>query len=90
MWELVIQPKLVFVALLNTRSLLTSMDELTLLVTNFHIDVITISETWLDKSILDSEMSLPNYSLLRRNRNRQGVAVYISSTIRFISRPELQ
>ena len=54
--------------------------------------MITLSETWLDDSICDTEVSLPGYSLLRRDRNRHGggVAIFISASIKFLHRPDLQ
>ena len=74
---------------LNTRSL---MDELSLLATKHLVDVITLSETWLDETIPNAEVLLPGYSLLRNDRNRRGdgVAIYISTSIRFVSRPDLK
>ena len=41
----------------------------------------------LDKTIFDSEISIPNYSLMRKDRNRKGwrVACYIRSNICFNS-----
>ncbi len=32
------------------------------------IDILTLSETWLDDTILNSEISFPRYSLIRRDR----------------------
>ncbi len=40
-------------------------------------DVISISETWLDDSIPDSEISLNSFTLFRRDRNRRGGGVLI-------------
>ena len=49
--------------------------------------VIGLSETKLDKTIFDSEISIPNYSLIRKDRNRKGggVACYIRGDICFNS-----
>ena len=49
--------------------------------------VIRLSETKLDKTIFDSEISIPNYSLIRKYQNRKGVGVacYIRSSICFNS-----
>ena len=45
--------------------------------------VIALSETWLDDSVFDSEVSLPSYRLLRHDRDRRGggVAIYVSDSI---------
>ena len=74
------------VAHLNCQSILPHKDEIFDLLCNFHLDVLTLSETWLDDTIPDSEI-LPgecDYSLIRRDRNRHGggVAVLISNHFR--------
>jgi len=59
------------IAHLNCRSLLSHILELTMLL---KLDVLTLSETWLDDTIPDSEI-LPvdcGYLLFRRDRNRHG------------------
>ena len=95
-------PNSVSVTHLNARSLLPHMDEISLLATNHLIDVITLSETWLDETWLDetwldetvsdAEVSLPGYSLLRNDRNQHGggVATLISTSIKFVPRPDLK
>ena len=42
-------------------------------------DVITLSETWLDKDILHEEINIDQYNLERkaRNRNGGGTAIFI-------------
>ena len=49
--------------------------------------VIGLSETKLDKTIFDSKVSIPNYSLIRKDRIRKGggVACYIRSDICFVT-----
>ena len=53
---------------------------------------IYISETWLDDSVFDSELSILNYNIYRRDRNRHGggVCLYIRSDIAFNTREDLQ
>ena len=77
---------------LNIRSLLPKLNEISLLVSNYSLDVLTLSETWLDESICDAEVSLPGYNLLRQDRNRHGggVAIFISASIKFTHRSDLQ
>ena len=45
--------------------------------------VLSLNETWLDDSFLDSELCLPGYQLLRRDRYRYGggIAVYIADNL---------
>ena len=68
------------------------MDDVLSLVSEHRIDVLTFSETWPDTTIMDSEVSLPGYIPLRRDRNWHGggVAIYDSSLVKFKPRPDLQ
>ena len=67
----------------NARSLLSKTDELRVVCEATKPDVIGIVETWLDSSVSDNELSLPNYQLLRSYRNRHGggVAMYVSDSL---------
>ena len=42
-------------------------------------DILTLNETRLDSSILDCEVQIPGYDIIRSDRNRYGggVAIYI-------------
>ena len=72
----------------NARSIVNKIQELELLVKNENIDIVGITETWLNVNILDSEMNIEGYTLLRKDRgeNRRGggVALYIRNDISFI------
>ena len=48
-------------------------------------DLIMVVETWLSAHILNYELNIPGYCLLRRDRNRHGggVLVYVSSSLPF-------
>ena len=65
----------------NARSILPKLEELSASCSIYLPDVICVVETWLSSDILDSEISLPGFSLFRRDRNRHGggVLVYIQS-----------
>ena len=56
----------------NCRSMLPKFDELVALCSNDKPDVICLVETWLCEDVLDSELPIPNYSILRLDRNRHG------------------
>jgi len=77
------------VAYLNCRSLLSSLEEVYLLMQTYSVDIMTLSETWLNETISDLEIQLvcsnDYYSVVRRDRNRQGggVAIIISKAIPF-------
>ena len=47
-------------------------------------DVFVICESWLDASVSQNEISIPNYSILRNDRNRHGggVAVFFKSSMK--------
>ena len=34
--------------------------------------IITVCETWFDESVTDNEISIPNYSVIRKDRRRDG------------------
>ena len=72
---------------LNINSLSSKIEELRQIAKNTNSAVIGLSETKLDKTIFDSEVSIPNYSLIRKDRNRKsgGVACYIRSDVCFNS-----
>lgn len=58
----------------NCRSVLPKHDEL-----------IALCKTWLNTEVLDNEVAIPNYSLIRPDHNRHGggVAIYVHSSILF-------
>ena len=60
-----------------------------------NFDIIGITETWLNSSILDSEMSIKGYTLHRKDRNDAekhrggGVALYVHNDLNCVHRDEL-
>jgi exonuclease III len=63
---------------LNVRSLRNKVDILRLELTNeSSFDVLTLSETWLDASVSNSEVHMPGYSCMRKDRsnNKSGDGV---------------
>ena len=63
----------------NIRSLLPHLDELKLTILKLNPDAIAVSETWLDHSVMDSEIEIDGYQALRYDRNRHGGGVIIYS-----------
>ena len=51
------------------------------------VDVLTLSETWLDSNIQDSEICLPGFTLVPRDREGTksggGVAIYVRDGLPF-------
>ena len=61
--------------LLNARSLGNKLFDLQVLVTSECLDILCITETWLDNSIHDGEILPVDYQNLRNDRNRNGGGV---------------
>ena len=76
----------------NARSILPKISELRLIAANSKAAVIGVSETWLDDSVNDSEVSIDNYNIYRKDRSRNGggVCVYVRSDFAFNTRSDLQ
>ena len=73
---------------MNVNSLLPKIDEIWYIVVCTNATVIRISESKLDLTILQSEIQISNYELLRcdRNRNVGGVAFYIRRNIGYLQK----
>ena len=78
----------------NIGSIRGKLDELNIVVSqcpNLHILVFT--ETWLNNSIADGEISLPGYKILRSDRPNGkggGIAVYVKGSLSIIRRVDLE
>jgi exonuclease III len=68
------------------------MDSLRMLIEEKSFDIFTISETWLSQSILDSEVNISGYTLVRQNRDDQsggGTAIFVREGIPYLHRKDL-
>jgi len=76
----------------NVRSLLLKLNEISMIARQTNAACIGIKESWLDNSVFDSELSIPIYTIVRRDRNRQdsGVCIFIRCDLAFNTRPDLQ
>ena len=63
---------------INIRSLIQHIDELRCTIFDLQPDIIAVSETWLDDTILDNEIHINGYNVSREDRNCHGggVAIY--------------
>jgi exonuclease III len=79
------------IASLNINSLLRHVDELRLMLSDSEIDVFAINESKIDNSVKYSEISIPVYNMILKDRNRfgGGVVVYIRETFSFYERKDL-
>ena len=78
-------------ASLNITSLPKHIDEVRILLADRSIDILAINETRLDDSILDREVHILGYDIIRRDRNRNGsgVCLYVRSTVNYSLRLDL-
>ena len=68
----------------NCQSLLNKLSELRQMVFDREPSIIALTETWLVPDVKDSELDIPNYSLLRSYSPRGrcgGVALYLSNKL---------
>ena len=72
------------VAHLNVRSLVNKLDDISHLVRSKSFDIFSVSETWLNPTILDTEIDIPGYTLVRHDRNGKrggGTAIFVRDGI---------
>ena len=60
----------ILVAHLNVRSLTSKVDELHSIVSNLKIDILCVSETWLDPSIGKQSVHIPGFHFYRKDRKQ--------------------
>ena len=80
-----IDPTTATVLTINARSLLPKVGELRGLCTYRCYMAIVVTETWLSPEVLDNELAVDGYNLVRRDRNRHGggVAIFIHNSLPF-------
>lgn len=78
-------PKFLNILYFNARSLLPKFTELQLIAMAYLPSVICTTESWFCSDIMDSEISIPSYQVVRldRNRNGGGVLMYVSVDLHF-------
>ena len=67
----------------NCRSLLPKIDQLCLQAFATNADIVCIVETWLDATILNAEIYIPGYQIVRKDRNHHGggILLYVKTSI---------
>ncbi len=69
----------------NSCSLVPKLGEVKLHINSFSVDMLCITETWLNSDVTDDEVSLENYNIFRGDRQsgrrRGGVALYVKSEL---------
>ena len=68
---------------INAQSLITKLDEIKLLIENEDLDILCISETWLQPNILDDLISIKNYNVFSNdnpfNSRGSGACIYVKN-----------
>ena len=61
------------------------LDDLRFFVLDSKIDVLVINETKIDSSVIDNEIYLPGFGVVREDRSRRGghVCIYLRSNINY-------
>jgi hypothetical protein len=76
----------------NARSLFPKFDEISWIVQKSCVDIVCISETWLNDTVLDSDIAIEGFTLLRKDRISKkggGVAMYIKNCLSFKQRYDI-
>ena len=63
----------------NARSLLAHLDNFTTKLETVEPDIVVVTETYLDQTVLDSELQMAEYNIFRRDRNREGGGVLVAT-----------
>ena len=81
------------VLVLNARSIRNKVFDLQALLLTDCVDIIALTETWLDDYFLDSELHLNDYNIFRKDRSNRcggGVLLAIKDQISCIHRTDLE
>ena len=75
----------------NINSVLPKIEEIRYIARSVNLSVIGLSESKLDNSVNDNEISIPGYDILRKDRNRHGggVLAYIKNDLSYNIRQDL-
>ena len=70
----------------NANSLLNKVTELTVMSESYDVQIICITETWLNADILDAEVFIPNFNIFREDRSNNmrygGSAIYVHKSFK--------
>ena len=71
------------IASLNVNGLSFHIDKIRIIINDLGIHILAINETKLDETIPDDLVAISGFSIIRRDRNRNGggVAIYIRNTV---------
>jgi hypothetical protein len=61
----------------NINSLLKNIEHIRYILSQYSFHIFAINESKIDSLVNDSEISIPGYKLVRRDRNGGGVVIYM-------------
>ena len=78
-------------ACINVNSICKHIDEIRYVLINSPLEVLAINESKLDDTISDTEVYIPGYIIIRKDRSRSGggVALYIRENLWYTNRIDL-
>jgi exonuclease III len=73
---------------INCRSLFPKLEEISYIIYCAKVDILCLTETWLDESICDNDIMIDGYTLFRKDREGRGggVAIYVRNDVNFIDK----
>ena len=79
------------IANLNVNSLMKHLDEIRLILSNKAVDILAINESKIDNQILNDEIHIHVFNIIRKDRNGfgGGVVLYVRDTISFSDRKDI-
>ena len=80
------------IAFLNVCSLRLKVTELAQLMESVGAHLFGIAETWLNDTVADGELEIPNFVIVRKDRPHTGggVAIYCHKLLSFVRHPDLE
>ena len=78
-------------ACINVNSLCKHIDEIRYILINSPLELLAINESKLDGTISDTEVYIPGYIIIRKDRSRSGggVALYVRENLSYTNRIDL-
>ena len=75
----------------NINSLLKNIEHIRYILSQYSFHIFAINESKIDSLVNDSEISIPGYKLVRRDRNRNGggVVIYVQEYLSILVRNDL-
>jgi exonuclease III len=69
----------------NARSLVPKLEDIKHFLTEANIDILAVSETWLNSNISNSDIDINGFNLVRRDRDGRGggVCILVNNSIRY-------